>query len=34
VFYQPTGDGRTSTLRARLSRPASSAAPHAPEFVP
>jgi uncharacterized protein (DUF934 family) len=34
VFYQPTGDGRTSTLRARLSRSASSAAPHAPEFVP
>jgi uncharacterized protein (DUF934 family) len=34
VFYQPTGDGRTSTLRARLSRSASSAVPHAPEFVP
>ena len=34
VFYQPTGDGRTSTLRARLSRSPSSAVPHAPEFVP
>jgi uncharacterized protein (DUF934 family) len=34
VFYQPTGDGRTSTLRARLSRAPSSAMRGAQEFVP
>jgi hypothetical protein len=34
VFYQPTGDGRTSTLRARLSRNASSPLPRMREAVP
>jgi uncharacterized protein (DUF934 family) len=34
VFYQPTGDGRTSTLRARLSRASLSAVRGAQEFVP
>jgi uncharacterized protein (DUF934 family) len=34
VFYQPTGDGRTSTLWARLSRAPSSAMRGAQEFVP
>jgi uncharacterized protein (DUF934 family) len=33
VFYQPTGDGRTSTLRARLSRAPSSAVSGAQDFV-
>ena len=34
VFYQPTGDGRTTTLRARFSRAPSSAMRGAQEFVP
>jgi uncharacterized protein (DUF934 family) len=33
VFYQPTGDGRMSTLRARLTRNASSPVPRARETV-
>jgi hypothetical protein len=34
VFYQPTGDGRMSTLRARLTRSPLSPVPHAREAVP
>jgi uncharacterized protein (DUF934 family) len=33
VFYQPTGDGRTSTLTARLSRAASTPLPRSREVV-
>jgi uncharacterized protein (DUF934 family) len=33
IFYQPTGDGRTSALRARLSRGSSSTVPERREFV-
>ena len=33
IFYQPTGDGRTSALRARLPRGSSSTVPERREFV-
>jgi uncharacterized protein (DUF934 family) len=33
IFYQPTGDGRPSALRARLSRGSSSTVPERREFV-
>lgn len=33
VFYQPTGDGRTSTLKARLNRAASTPVPRSREVV-
>ena len=33
IFYQPTGDGRSSALRARLSRGPSSAVPERQAFV-
>ena len=33
VFYQPTGDGRPSALRARLARESLPKAPERREFV-